>query len=466
MAWLLARIGQRQAALIASALLAVAIAGSLAYWPGLMIWDSARQYDQALSGEFDDWHPTAMEWIWRLWTGVARGPAPMLLMQLALYAAGYALLIRSALRRDRRVRAVAVAACALLPLSIALMADVIKDSLMTAVVLLAVGLWVDAPEGARWRRVGAAVLVVAAATLRFNAFLAGAPLLVALAPQAWRDRPLKIAGLALAAGGLLLLTTPLANRALGAQKSGVEYSLTIYDLGGIGYYSGKDVFPPLGLTDPVAANRACYTTRRWDSYAEWAPEPCDIDFDLVRDAFERRHISQRLWWLNAILTHPVAYVQHRLGHWNVNAAFLVHHETGRPVPVHSDPNDAHSQVPDTAAVRWIDRLARWSAHTPLGWPACWMALAFGLAALSPILPSGRWVQPLALSGLLYGLGYGVVSVATDTRYYFWTMTATALALVLALTDGADWRAADRRRLAVAGGPLAVVVVLSVAWRLL
>ena len=38
---------------------------ALAYWPGLMTWDAIRQYGQAVDGDFDDWHPPVMEWIWR-----------------------------------------------------------------------------------------------------------------------------------------------------------------------------------------------------------------------------------------------------------------------------------------------------------------------------------------------------------------------------------------------------------------
>ena len=54
--------------LIAALLLAMALVGAAqayAYAPGLMTWDSIRQYGQALSGDFDDWHPPAMEWLWR-----------------------------------------------------------------------------------------------------------------------------------------------------------------------------------------------------------------------------------------------------------------------------------------------------------------------------------------------------------------------------------------------------------------
>ena len=464
------RLTRKSAAAGAGGMLVLALAGSLAYWPGLMTWDSARQYDQAVSGAFDDWHPPAMEWIWRLLLPIADGPSLMLILQLALYFAGFGLVIEWALRGRRNVRALALAACALLPLSVALMGEVIKDSLMAAALMLAVGLWAGASEAAgrrgRWRRLTAAALILAAASLRFNAFLAGFPLLVAMASLYWRGGPVRWTLASLAAIALLLAVMPLANAALHARRSGVEYSLTIFDLAGIGVHSGKDVFPPLGIADPVAVNRQCYTPKRWDSYAEWSSEPCAIHFDLVRPAFERRGLSHRQWWLRAILAHPLAYAEHRLAHWNINATFLLHEEPGRAVPIHSEPDPGAFPVPHTAAVTWVDRLARHSAATPLGWPACWMALALGLVLASPALPSRRLILPLALSGLLYGLGYAVFSVASDERYYLWTMIATALAAALATTDGVIWRQVGRRRLIACFTPLVIVVGLSVLWRVM
>lgn len=458
---------RRRAGLIAAALLLVALAASLAYWPGLMIWDSARQYDQAISGEFDDWHPPAMEALWRICTFVWKGPAPMLLIQLALYALGFGLLIRRGLREVRRERAIALAACALLPLSVALMGEVIKDSLMTAALVCAVGLWIGAaPARASWRIAPAILLVIASASLRYNAFLAGLPLLAAMAPPSWRDRPVRLAGLCLAITAALMVVMPVANAALRAEKSGVEYSLTIFDLAGIARFSGAEPFPPIaGVADAGAAASACYTPLKWDSFSEWAARPCPVHFDVVREAFERRGASQRLWWLREIVAHPIAYLHHRLAHWAINTGLLEPPIDGRPVEMQSAPNDWNFRVPQTPAVRLVDAAAWLEARTPPGWPACWMALAFGLAVLAPALRSGRWIGPLALSGLLYGLGYAVFSVATGERYYFWTWTASALAAALALTEPVDWRAIRRWRLTAAAAPLLAVLALSVGARL-
>src|SRR5258706_8311610 len=150
---------------IAGVLALVAAVQAAAYWPGLMTWDAIRQYDQALSGEFDDWHPPAMEWLWRQFIPIHTGPAPMLVLQLLLYWGGFALLAGWALRERRRGLAVALAACALLPIPLALMGAVLKDCLMAGALLMATGLlaW-SRPGRDAWLRALAILLLLCAAT--------------------------------------------------------------------------------------------------------------------------------------------------------------------------------------------------------------------------------------------------------------------------------------------------------------
>ncbi|WP_225883068.1 hypothetical protein [Sphingomonas aliaeris] len=143
--------------LIACAVIVAAGLTAVAYRPGLMTWDAVRQYDQALSGQFDDWHPPAMEWLWRQFTPLFAGPGPMLALQLALFWGGILLLSLWALRRDRIGLAAAIVACGALPLAMALMGSVLKDCLMAGALLAASGLLVwrgetAAPRGQRWAR--------------------------------------------------------------------------------------------------------------------------------------------------------------------------------------------------------------------------------------------------------------------------------------------------------------------------
>lgn len=435
-----APIGGRQWAARTAPYLALllALAGSLAYWPGLVTWDSLRQYDQALSGAFDDWHPPIMEWLWRQMLPLAHGPAPMLLLQLGLYACGFVMIVRVILG-DRRIGpALAVACCALQPIIIALMATIIKDSLMTGALLCAVGLVAGAERGGPSRagamcRGAALFLCFFAATLRFNGFLAILPLALWALPYSLRSgwrRALVSASLLIP---LLLAAMPVANALIGAEKSDVQLSLVIFDLAGMTEHSGENLFPPLGIADPVAVNHRCYTPVKWDSYSWWVEDLCPINFDLVRRYFHDHQVSPVRFWLSAIAHHPLAYLRHRAAHWNINSRFLVADEVERPVQVEAPPNDWHFAVTQNAGVKIVDRAALASAGTPLGWPWFWMV------AMAVLLWSRRrrpydLVTILAASALLYGLGYALFSVASELRYYLWTICAGSIAMTLAIAD--------------------------------
>ena len=215
-------------------------------------------------------------------------------------------------------------------------------------------------------------------------------------------------------------------------------------MGGITYHGGVSVFPPMGIADPVAVNRRCYSPVKWDPYSWWVAEPCPIGFEKMHALLGDR--SGYDLWLKAIAAHPIAYAEHRIAHFNINSRFLVHDEIERPVA-------------------WIDRAARLSAHSPLGWPIVWIAVAFGAVILAPALPSAALILPVALSSLLYGLGYGVFSVAAELRYHFWTISAAAIALGLVAADLHCGARVSRVRWMTAIAPALLVTALCVAWRL-
>lgn len=450
-----------------AAIVVACAAEVMAYRPGLMTWDSIRQYGQALDGDFDDWHPPAMEWLWRMMLPIAHGPATMLAVQLGLYWSGVALLVLWAVRARRGRLAVMMTAGAMMPVAVVLMATIIKDSLMAGLLMLASALFVTLPRREWWLvRLLALAVLVAAATLRFNALPACLPLAVALLPAPWRATPARMAAAILIAALVLAAAMPLANRAIGARPSGVGLSLVIFDLGGITYHSGQDVFPAVsGVADPVAVNRRCYSPKRWDPYSWWTADPCPIGFDSVGRAFIASGESPYRHWLGAVLAHPVAYAAHRIAHFNINARFLVHDEVERPVQDAIPPNDWGIRMAPSGLRPWIDRAARWSAHTPPGWPVWWMALAAGALVLAPSLPSRRLIVPFALSGLVYGLGYLPASVACELRYHLWTMLATMLAAAFVVDDLIAGAVPGRVRLWAAGAPVALVTLLCIVWRM-
>jgi hypothetical protein len=450
---------------LSGTLLLAAILQAAAFWPGIMTWDAVRQYGEALSGHYDDWHPPAMDWLWRQLIVLHRGPMPMLVLQMGLFWAGIGGLVGWALRQRRRGLAVALTFGALLPIPLALMGAVLKDCLMAGALVAAVALLAWTPERRGWGlRIAALLLLVGAATLRFNALPACLPLMIAVLPPRWWSPRWRLAGVALVCAGVLAAAMPLANRLLRAEPSGVGLSLVIFDLAGITYHSGVDTFPDIDVQNRVAVNAKCYTPVQWDHYAWWSPEACPIQFEDVGDAFTDAQESPYRHWLSAVVAHPFAYAAHRLAHFNVNMRFLVHDEVERAAQIEGAPNDWGYKVDHNPLLDGLYRLALWTGRTPLGWPICWMALALGTLIVAPALPSRRIVVPVALSALLYGLGYLPASVAAELRYNLWTMLGASIAALLAIADlrGAG---ASSRRWWIAAAPLILVTSLCVIWRL-
>ena len=212
------------------AVAAAAILHWLALRPGLMVWDSIRQYGQAVSGQYDDWHPPAMNWLWHELARFGAGPAPMLVLQLTLYWGGTGLLGLAALRNGRWWLSVATVAAGLLPIPLVLMGTILKDSLMAGCLLTAAGIIAQRQMLPGWARALVAVLLVAAATLRFNAVPAIIPLALAALPCRFTASRIRVLASAAVIAIPLLAAMPIANRLLDAQPSGVEDSLIIYDL--------------------------------------------------------------------------------------------------------------------------------------------------------------------------------------------------------------------------------------------
>ena len=442
-----ARFSYRATAILYLIVGAAALIHLAAAWPGMLVWDSIRQYGQALSGHYDDWHPPAMTWLWRHALRVRAGPSPMLLLQVGLYWGGFGLLARAALRDGRPLSAASIPIIALMPIWLVLVGTILKDSLMAGCLLMAAGLLAERNAIGWARRSVIVLLLVAASSLRFNAAAAVIPLGLAALPASWTDRRL----LTVVSAGLIGLASlsiiPIANRLLDARHTGVEQSLIVYDLAGITRFSGANAFPPLPrVQDPVAVNADCYNPVSWDRYAWWGPTPCAIQFEAVRASFAWQRIDPTRWWLRQVAAHPAAYAEHRLAHYRRNIRLTVGGELLPGLSVQSDPNPWGFSTAPNALANATERVAARLLATPLGWPATW--IVFGLIALF-IWPRGRSdgvARPLLASGLLYGASFLPLSVASEVRYHLWTMIAIVLGGVFALGEAKGLISAKPARL--------------------
>ena len=225
---------KRTGRLIATAVL-LAAASTALFWPGFADYDTVGQYEQVLSGEYRDWHPPAMARVWALLRLLfGDGAGPMLVLQMALYWLGLALIAGGLARGGRPRAGAAVLVIGAWPVFLGWQGHVLKDAQMTGAALAATGL------AAWWRLAGrrvpgwawaiVAVLLGYGVLVRANAVFALAPLVMAWTPWRWRRRAVGAVGLIAAT---ILLAGPINHRLLGAASTGVERTEPIYDLAGI-----------------------------------------------------------------------------------------------------------------------------------------------------------------------------------------------------------------------------------------
>jgi len=412
---------------------------TFAYWPGIMIDDARWQYQQSVDNAYEDWHPPLMAWIWRKLMLIHPGPAPMFVLQLALYWAGIGLAAYWAHRCGRKRLALAIALTGWLPAPFALTGTITKDCLMAGALLSATGLLlvrsVIEPRASKAAAtLGSVALVFFAAALRLNAVVACLPILLAALPGKLTSTKFRIATAGAAGAIALLAIGPIIDDLLQAEKTDVDLSLIIFDLGGITEHSRMNQFPDLHVHDPVAVNHRCYDPTEWDSYSSWAKTLCPLGFEPFENAKDEDDFSPVAMWLDAILHHPLAYAEHRLTHFNLSTAFLV--PTGPLFTAWSQtvPNPWGYTVRSNTLLTIVTGFADADAHIPLGWPIFWICVGFAALVAAILLQAPPLVIAVAASSAFYGLSYLVFGVAVGMRYYFWAISGAALATVLVAAE--------------------------------
>lgn len=440
---------------------AVLFAANLALtFPGKLNFDSGPQLAEAISGRYTDWHPPVMAWLWSWMLPAETGASSMLVFQLAFHWLGFLLVADGLFFMGRKKTAWTLLLAGALPFFIRYNGGIIKDVGMASVFIAAFGL-------AFWHRIRdlrlassafvLLLLLMAYGTLvRTNAIFAIGPLLIyCFAAKIRKSRVREWLTASFVVAVLALPVSSGINRyVFSAEDSGAIQSLFLFDLNGIANHSSDERVLPPAIGMPADKLASCYTPYFWDTWSHWGA--CNFVWKNLgpRDSTVRAELKK--YWVSAIATHPLAYLEHRLKAFNSMTYFLVPARPCRLVFICLVPNNGIERPETQQAI-----IEDYFLVNILVWPITW----FAVGGVFLFLTRGAWhdetliaARSLAFSGTLY-LGFMlVVGVATDIRYAYWSTLAVIVAIIL----GADARSRNIWRISANGRRVIIAVTIVLA----
>lgn len=411
-------------------------AGFLLSWsiwfPGFMSPDSYRQWNQVLSGNYADDHPTIMVLVWRALHIFHEGSAGLLFLHLSVF---WLSLLSLSLRLIPRlgILSLTVPLIGLAPPVFGNLGAIWKDISLGISLLAALALAQSLFYRFSWKSFSLAfLLLVYAQNVRHNAPSAVLPFWIALALLALkhlkkevslrRTGMLSLAMLALASLSYKTFEVIL----LKPERSFFAQNLMLHDLAALSAHK-QELLIPEPHRDPGCTLQSLSATYYGDTR-------CYDPFFYGKNPLQRipsKEATDSLarLWIKEIASSPLAYLTHR---WTFFATTLGWNQG--PCRAHSVIYLYDSKAPST---RTIDM--RSSAQKTFFWlenytllftPWVYLAAAMVLfiAGLRSKPSIARNILLLSSSsGILYFLPYFFVSVCCDFRYSWWTALSSLLA---------------------------------------
>ncbi len=386
------------------------------FYPGVMTYDAWYVHSYIADGPANDWQSPLMTALWAVIDPLAPGAASMFVLIAAMYWASFAILALALARRSAWLGPAALV-LGLTPPAFVFVGIIWRDIMLASAWLLAAALaFLVANRRGPWRFAAQALalaLLCFGFLLRPNALFA-APILAAYVVWPERFDFKRAALLYVPAAGALALMVPLVYyQLLGARHANPLHAIFVFDLAGITHFTGENQFPVTWSPDEDAMlTGPCYQPTDWDNY--WTRQPCLFVMKKLDEEKIFGSPALTAAWLRAVVTHPLAYLQHRFA---VTGNFLF----ARTLTMFTV-DIAHPDQTVFADNAWFmalkslnDRLAA----TPLFRAGTWFALCIVWAVVGwrrRATPSGAFLLGACGSAVVYMATFIPVGVAGDFRY--------------------------------------------------
>jgi hypothetical protein len=411
----------------------------IAFYPGFLSPDGIDQYQQAISGQYNDWHPPIMAVLWSLLNKIYNGPAPMLFLQLTFLWVSSYLLMTSI---SYKVWSVVIGLLMFAPYIQNFSGYIIKDSQMAFSWLLAFSImfWM-VNKGRKLSVVGGigiCLLLLYGSMVRPNALPGVIPLCYLFVWIVSKNKNVVIKA-AWTIGLFLLMAASqyvINNVIIKPEPAHAEDKLYLHDLTGVFIKTHKNVFPAEmykipGFDTGYLAKH--YTPATFDDIWD-NPDKVHVQ---VADTEESITPQLQAAWVKAIKAYPLVYLQNRYegflyylriknrGEFNYTIRWMEDNKYGfvfRPNIVSNlfgSPIDVQKELPYMK-------------------PWFWFFLNFILLLFIPKVRNNFLkvgYSMLLYSSLLYALPcFFIFQTDTDFRYFYWNCIACSLAICLLVAD--------------------------------
>lgn len=405
-----------------------------AFYPGFMSPDTLDQFNQALTGQYNTWHPPVMAYVWHLLNTFYKGPQVMLLLQLFFLWLSYYLVASSS--RNPYWRLV-VLLLFMAPFVQNFAGWILKDTQMTFAWLLAASVIFKSVVTGRKLNIpvaiGTALLLLYGTWLRYNAIVALPPLCIAWAWVVFVNSK-NVAKVGYAVGLFLVIFFGhnfFNDKILKASKANTDIQIYFHDIAGVYLKYGKNYFPTEIYANP------------------------DFDTTYIRAHYNQVDVTALLWnpdnkqvlpwgmpgineklqaqWLKMMKEEPGLYLKHR---YDIYEYFLAFKREGPPQYYFAwmHPNE-HGYVVAESFLYKAYALYMGGRENQLIFRVWfWVFLNVLLLPLVFVIRNKKYrlyYLAIVLSGFLYTLPqYMVANTVRDFRYIYWAVLACIIGMLV------------------------------------
>lgn len=417
--------------------------------PGMMSNDSINQYEQAVSGMYNDMHPPIVALIWRYLLIFSNNQSPMFFLQLVCFWVGLFLIAAS---QERVWKQLLVILSGFLPQVFVQFGMIWKDVVLVGFYILGIGLIIfresNLTKHRAFRSVAlffAIVLLWVGTATRYNAIFTVTPLIFCY--FCFRV-PIFSALLRTLAAILIYLTSYIfvVDYILQASHVHPGGQIFVYDTVGVAAVTGDESLIPKFISDEIKVEKrslmASYTPKGGASVLFWGGKM----LIPTRDSWNEEAKNS---WMQMIKKYPVQYLNHRYGvfrsviGFDDDEVYYPWHEVvdGNPYGLHASDRDITTEV--FCFLNTLKKGLLFRVWLYLGIGILLLILLFARRAhhFSQNLKLRSFlILALTLSALFHTAAYFFIAPVSDLRFNYWSIDAILLATMLFIADSIKPRA--------------------------